>query len=262
MVAIQYMSDLHLERIKYDYGISKATPFLILDGDIGRFCDYDLLKDFLATQCDKFEKVLYVPGNHEFYSSSREGGLVAADSLVKEPSMNARLYVMNRERIDLPDSNATVLGCTLHSQIPPDYTRLTRDFEQIKGWRVAHHNAEHQRDLAWLKLSLAELSQESPKRNVVIATHYAPSFDKVCHPQHKNNAVQPCFSSHTLEQLPSWKGSGLVTHWIFGHTHWNAKFKAGKVTVASNQLCNDSHQLSWWQKRSYHPFDPEATIVV
>ncbi|KAK6409418.1 hypothetical protein LTR95_018314, partial [Oleoguttula sp. CCFEE 5521] len=45
------MSDLHLERIDYKYEIVKAAPILILAGDIGRFCDYERYRDFLAEQC-------------------------------------------------------------------------------------------------------------------------------------------------------------------------------------------------------------------
>ncbi len=44
---VQYMSDLHLERIKYDFDVDKAAPILILGGDIGRFCDLDSYTDFL-----------------------------------------------------------------------------------------------------------------------------------------------------------------------------------------------------------------------
>lgn len=71
------MSDLHIERIKYDFTITKAAPNLILAGDIGRFCDYDLFRDFPAKKCapGQFDLVLLVAGNHEFYGSSRESGL-------------------------------------------------------------------------------------------------------------------------------------------------------------------------------------------
>lgn len=41
--------------------------YLILAGDIGRLQDYDGLAQFLATQCERFERVFFVLGNHEFY---------------------------------------------------------------------------------------------------------------------------------------------------------------------------------------------------
>nr|POE58661.1 uncharacterized protein CFP56_68336 [Quercus suber] len=263
MVFIQYMSDLHLERIKYEHTITKAAPILVLAGDIGRFCDYEQYRDFLAKQCEpgRFEMVLLVAGNHEFYGSSRDAGLEAAQQLTEEPGMNGKLQFLNRSRVDLVESGVTLLGCTLHSRIAPDYTKLTNDFARIEGWSVKRHNAEHEKDLAWLKDQLLALGREEPKRRVIVVTHYAPMFDRVCHPRNENNAVSQCFSSDAFAELRQAGLLASVTHWIFGHTHWNFKLKRGNVTVLGNQLCNDSLHLTWWQKlRLYRPFDPEATI--
>ncbi|KJX92447.1 hypothetical protein TI39_contig5852g00007 [Zymoseptoria brevis] len=190
MSLIQYMSDLHLERIKYNFTVTKAAPVLILAGDIGRFCDYDLYLDFLAKQCEpgRFDIVLLIPGNHEFYGSSRDAGLAAAERLVNEPSMHGKLHLMNRGRFDLPGSDATILGCTLHSHIADGYTKLTNDFARIEKWSVKSHNAEHHTDLAWLRQSLLDLKEHEPKRQVIIVTHYAPTFKRVCHPKNENNA--------------------------------------------------------------------------
>ncbi|CZT17424.1 uncharacterized protein RCC_03258 [Ramularia collo-cygni] len=266
MPTLQYMSDLHLERIKYDFTITKVAPILILAGDIGRFCDYDLYRDFLARQCapDQFDMVLLVAGNHEFYGSSRETGLAAAEKLTKEPSMHGKLQFLNRSRIDLPGSLTTILGCTLHSHIAAGYTKLTNDFARIKEWSVKSHNVEHETDLAWLKHSLLNLKQEDPQRRAIIITHYAPLFDRVSHPKNENNAVSQCFSSNALDSI---QRAGLVpslssTHWIFGHTHWNVRLKRGNFVVLSNQLCNDDKNLTWYQKlRLFRPYNPSATIV-
>lgn len=265
MATLQYMSDLHLERIKYDFTIIKAAPILILAGDIGRFCDYDMYRDFLAKQCmpGQFDLVLLVAGNHEFYGSSRESGLAAARKLTSESVMHGKLHFLNRSRIDLEGSSTTILGCTLHSHIAPGYTKLTNDFARIQEWSVKSHNHEHELDLAWLKDSLSDLKQEDPKRRVIIVTHYAPVFTGVCHPKNENNAVSQCFSSNALVDL---RNADLLTsashvRWIYGHTHWNAKLKRGKSILLSNQLCNDDKDLTWWQrKRLFQPFNPTATI--
>lgn len=257
------MSDLHLERIQYDYTITRVSPILVLGGDIGRFCDYDKYHGFLSNQCEQFDLVLLVAGNHEFYGSSREEGLEAVERLTKEPSMRCKLRFLNRSRVDLPNSNMTILGCTLHSHISQGYTKLTNDFSRIKNWSVKAHNEEHGRDLSWLRDSLQSLGQAEFKRNVIIVTHYAPMFERVCHPHNENNAVSQCFSSHALRHVRKSGGMWSVSHWIFGHTHWNAKIKVANSTVLSNQLCNDQKGLSWWQRKTlYRPFNPQATIRV
>ena len=126
--SLQFMSGLHLERIKYDFTILKAAPILILAGDIGRFCDRDLYRAFVTKQREQFDMVLLTAGNHEFYRSSREEGLRAAQELVRDPSMHGKLHFLGRTRVDLPDSDVTILGCTLQSHIAPDCPKLTNDF--------------------------------------------------------------------------------------------------------------------------------------
>ena len=260
-VSIQYMSDVHLERINYDYTIVNAAPILILAGDIGRFCDAEKYRGFLEKQCEQFEMVLLIAGNHEFYGTSREQGLLTAQSFVEDDAMHGKLHFLNRTRIDLPDSDITILGCTLHSHIAPDYTKLTNDFERIEGWRVRHHNEEHERDLTWLQSTITDLSHDEHPRRVIVATHYAPAFEKTTHPLYVNNAVSQCFSSHALQQISALPGSDAITHWIFGHTHWNTSFKCRGITVLSNQPCGEARNLTWWQKHTLHrPFNMVATI--
>lgn len=155
---------------------------------------------------------------------------------------------LNRTRVDLED--AIILGCTLHSHIP-ERAHLTNDFAQIKGWTVAEHNAEHQRDLQWLEQALGEVAETRPGSRVVIVTHYAPAFKETNLPRFRQSPYRYCFGSNTLQQFKNWKGADQVTHWIFGHTHYNTVFACGDTVVASNQP-NDND--------CNRKFDFEATI--
>jgi hypothetical protein len=105
---------------------------VLLAGDIGRFCDVEAYERFLLEQSAKFERVFLVAGKHEFYGSSREEGLNVARRLVNEPALEGKLHFLNRTRFDIPDSDVTLLACTLQSYIAPDYTKLTNDFARIK----------------------------------------------------------------------------------------------------------------------------------
>jgi predicted phosphodiesterase len=69
---IQFASDLHIdintEKAKF---LEKEGDILCLVGDIcscGSQKGFDLLKLFLTRECRDFEKVIYVAGNHEFYT--------------------------------------------------------------------------------------------------------------------------------------------------------------------------------------------------
>lgn len=260
---IQHMSDLHLERIQYNFQITKEAPYLVLGGDIGRFCDFDKYSSFIQEQCKKFDQVLLVAGNHEFYGSSREEGLKAGHALEANPSSRGKLKFLNRTRIDLEGTDVIVLGCTLQSHIGADCKRLTNDFRRIKDWTTEQHDVEHEKDLKWLQLSLEDISRTAPDKRVLIVTHYAPSFKNTCHPAQESNDASPCFCSHTLEAFQTWIGADQVSYWVFGHTHWNSRFKVGSTVVTSNQLMNESFGLSALQKVFKHrSFDPRATIEI
>jgi len=255
------MSDLHLERVNYHYDVPCAASHLALAGDIGRFCDYDEYAGFLRTQCLKFDQVLLVAGNNEFYGSSRQEALDAANRLVQDPTLQGKLVFLNRTRVDLAGSNITVLGCTLHSHIASDCTQLNKDFKSIRNWSIEDHNKEHEQDVEWLRSSLQHIADTDPQKQVIIITHHAPSFKDTCHPMHENNAVSQCFCSNTLDAFRTWKGHEQVSNWIFGHTHWNARFMCENTIVQSNCLPNQPRNLTWWRRFSmYRPFDPRAVI--
>lgn len=163
-------------------------------------------------------------------------------------SLGDKLVFLNRTRVDLDD--VIILGCTLQSHIPAD-AHLTNDFAEIKGWTVADHHAEHQRDLQWLEQALGEIAETQPWNRVVIVIHYAPAFDEATLPKFRQSPHRCCFGSNTLQHFKAWKGASQVSHWIFGRTHCNAVFACGDTVVASNQPNDDDCNRK---------FDPEATI--
>lgn len=142
----QMMSDLHLEVGQQDsrFNIRPCAPYLILAGDIGKLQDYDSLAQFLASQCNKFERVFLVFGNHEFYGDSRAQGLGRARQLQRDPRLRQRLSIPNRTRIELSDKITTILGCTLQSFISTNCEQIVvskiQDFRRIADWTTAGHN--------------------------------------------------------------------------------------------------------------------------
>jgi len=77
------MSDLHLESdnvILPEFSI--VAPILMLAGDIGR-PDIPSLQTFLLAQCQKFEHIFYVAGNHCFYEGEYQNRLEQLQELDK-----------------------------------------------------------------------------------------------------------------------------------------------------------------------------------
>jgi len=72
---IQVVSDLHLDvnpRRNVKYNINPSAPYLALAGDIAELKNCHILFPFLMEMCNKFEKVFYVMGNHEYYTNKFE----------------------------------------------------------------------------------------------------------------------------------------------------------------------------------------------
>jgi len=68
---LQYMSDLHLEHranpVQYLIDLPVTAPTLVLAGDI---TSHNYIRSTLELCAEKWERVIYVPGNHDHYYSS------------------------------------------------------------------------------------------------------------------------------------------------------------------------------------------------
>lgn len=238
----QVMSDLHLE-VSNEYStfsIPNAAPFLILAGDIGRLADYESFLVFIRAQCRQFSRVFWVLGNHEFYGLSRNEGLRRAACLEQEPDLFGRLTVLNRTRVTLEDYGITILGCTLHSMIPPEAEEVVRgrvkDFQRIENWTIASHNSEHSLDVAWLEsqIKLIRDDKSTSEHQILVITHHAPTVQESSSPFHIGNPWGSAFATDLLGNEDK-RTLSSVQWWIFGHTHFCTEFSKASVRVISNQ---------------------------
>ncbi|KAL7622036.1 hypothetical protein AAE478_007537 [Parahypoxylon ruwenzoriense] len=240
MVAIQILSDLHLEAPKgYDiFEIPPRASYLALLGDIGFLSrDLDEYSNFLLVQLRQFKVVFLILGNHEPYHSTW--------SKVKESVANFQKNVESRREggetlgefvfldrtrfdIDVEDDKVSVLGCTLFSNVPPeshDHVSFgVNDFYHIEEWDIEKHNQAHQRDIQWLDSQLERL--KDLERKVVIFTHYSPTIDsRAADPRHSKSAIKPAFATDLRDTL-LWRND-TIKLWAFGHTHYNCDFEDG-----------------------------------
>ena len=239
------MSDLHLEvgRQYESFDIPVRGQFLILAGDIGRLADYEPYLCFLERTCSKFVRVFLVLGNHEFFGVSHEEGIRLAKQLSLEPRLSSKLTILDRHRFDIQDDHVTFLGCTLQSHIPPEAHDMVRqkvnDFRHIVNWTVDDHNAEHERDVQWLKSEIARVRAEpdGQARRIVVVTHHAPSVALTSEPKDRGSPWSSAFSTDLLGMGGDFALSALddVQWWIFGHTHFTTSLTLGQVRLVSNQ---------------------------
>jgi Calcineurin-like phosphoesterase len=249
----QILSDLHLE-VGQQYRtflISVHAPNLILAGDIGRLQDYEPLLHFLERQCANFERVFYVLGNHEFYGVSHDEGLQLADKLSQEACLQGHLHLLNRSRVDIP-TNISVIGCTLQSRISTASRSIVQsrinDFTRISNWTVDDHNAEHERDVAWLREEIRKIRDredgEKGEHKIIVITHHAPIRKGSSRPEHEENPWSDAFATELLDPHPDLTGCEEsaetnvlreVSWWVFGHTHFTTSCTRENVRLVSNQ---------------------------
>lgn len=230
---IQLASDLHLEFLGRDFpGETLIRPardadVLVLAGDISSGASaIEMFKDWPVP-------VLYVCGNHEFYSRRWEDVREA----VRRAAEGTSVKVLERDVIDF--GGVRILGCTLWT----DYLlegkdeqsgamayaqRALNDHRLIstrEGCAFAPADAlqDHELSRAWLE---KELDRPYDGRTVVI-THHAPHPSSI-HAQYSGNALNPGFVS---DLTPLVKQADL---WLHGHVHNCFDYRVGRCRVVAN----------------------------
>lgn len=219
---LQIASDLHLERpSRRRQALIPRAPYLALLGDIGNPASEDF-HSFLSTQCASFERVLFVPGNHEYWSRP----VTETVSLLERyETIFENFTLMNKTTCLIEDT--LLCGCTLWSEIrSPESKHWNSDFRHIPGWTVDTHNAAHYRDKRWLEITLKNVAIKT-----VVLTHHAPCLKCTSRPEHHGSPMGDCYAADLtyLFRPP-------VMLFAHGHTHHNHESSVEGCRVVANQL--------------------------
>lgn len=229
---IQYTSDLHLEfyderKCDTEFFRRIVTPVedalvVILAGDIG-YPESNLTREFVKWCCTQWRHVVWVFGNHEYYTSylSRhtmiEKERIALE-YTKDPQM-INLHILYNQSLELDVCpGLRIVGTTLWTDIPPCHKSLIRksmnDFRNIlvtytTHFQVAHWNSIYQENIAFLKRQL-----DQANTRVLVVTHHLPSF-KCIQETYKGSDLNCGFATNVDD---------LIVHdstvaWICGHSH-------------------------------------------
>ena len=194
-----------------------AESILILAGDISS--KPQQLLYFLAALKDQFLKVIYVPGNHEFYGH---------DILKLEKDLKFSLTAHDMDDKISYSGNGVVVdefdgvriihttlwgdgGATIQEE--GDIGNCLRDFYVVmkdgKRFTVADMRALHEVQ----KSAIAEALKQPFDGKTVVATHHLPSYS-LCHPRF-GDAINGGFASHCDNLFDE----NAPDVWIHGHTH-------------------------------------------
>jgi len=197
----EVISDTHLNISKpRDQDLLKIfslqTPNLILAGDIGD-PDEPTLQKFLDIARQKYQRVIYIPGNHEFYerepgSKKTPASVLSWFQKLDDQWSNFHFFYRRNELID----GIRILGATGWST-EPSGTEWAKTIGE-----------EGKKDIKFLEEGIA-----NSKEPILVVTHY-PSTLKVVQDNFKGKLSQFNYAQD-LERLYR----PPVHTWIFGHIH-------------------------------------------
>eukprot|EP00727_Mastigamoeba_balamuthi_P002471 m51a1_g12220 hypothetical protein (252) ;mRNA; r:33110-33865 len=232
---MQVWSDLHLEFRKCapeDLGLRPLAPVLALVGDTGILGDPDEDSDgrvqldrFLRWCSERWRRVLYVPGNHEFYDSDWDTATAELRGIAESlPNVD----VLEKRRVDL-DNGFSVLGTQLWSHVPEKsrarVEALLNDYHCVtlggRPLRVADTNGWHREAVTWLEQEIERCATEG--RRAVVLTHHSPM------PPKRGAGCAWATDLRAMMRAP-------VVAWFWGHTHKSQACTVGDVLSLSNQL--------------------------
>ena len=245
---IKVVSDLHLEFSDIDIKNSdeNGVDVLILSGDIFVIEKLKLensekgqrFRDFLQRCSSQFPYVLYVAGNHEFYSGGDfHGGIDVLRDYCATHFDNVHFLECDTKVID----DVTFIGgtlwtdmnkgdpLTLHAakDLMNDYRAIRNDRKGFTALKPADTVERHRETLAYFRHVLSE----NRDRKCVVVAHHSPSFLS-CHPQYAderlmNGAYHSDLSEFILDHPQ-------VKLWTHGHTHHMFDYTIGDTRVVCN----------------------------
>lgn len=218
---VQLISDLHFEFMKdrgesFVEGLPVVGDVLVIAGDLipARLG----LEKALGLFCNKFNKVLYIQGNHEFYGTPKS----ISDVEIREARAKYNnLHVLDEDVVDI--GGQRFLGTTLwfrRTNVSEDMKVFWSDFNHCPDlWQWVY--SKNQKALRFLEKEMQE--------GDVIISHHLPSLACV----HERYAKEDsnCYFVCEMDDLIQERNPA---YWLFGHTHESMNVTIGKSKLISN----------------------------
>jgi len=241
-IAFQIYSDLHLEIWNKMPEIVVKSKYLILAGDICQI-SHQLFYNFLDYCSLKWEKIFYVPGNHEYYSKKKNMKELEFQYKYHIEERYKNIYYLNDTFVKL-NENTNIYG-TVFWTIPQfvstnEAKLLINDYNNILYYNetkrhVMNLDITHINNLAKTSFDKLRDYLKSNDTKTIIITHFPPITTNTSNKKYMNQLTMNSYfswSDNTLDKLDLTN----VSAWISGHTHWSYDFIKNNVRLISNQL--------------------------
>jgi predicted MPP superfamily phosphohydrolase len=255
---IKLVSDLHLEFADIDIKNDQECDVLILSGYIlvayklDKNSEYgERFRNFLSRVSSQFPHVVYVAGNHEFYSNGQ--WVQCIEDLRTACSQYSNMYFLERDTKTIDD--VVFVGGTLWTDMNKgDPLTLQHVKNSMNDYRTIRNDANgyttlkpndtvirHRQTLEYIKFVLSE---NVTKRCVVVG-HHSPSFASA-HDMYKadflmNGAYHSELSEFILDHPQ-------IKLWTHGHTHHPFDYCIGATRVVCNPRGYDGYEDTGWNE--------------
>jgi predicted phosphodiesterase len=238
---IQVLSDLHLEFGHMHFSKAEGADVLVLAGDIGTMKTASYL-GFVEDWAEKFQHVIYVAGNHEFYKTDID---ISISRLREWSKVIENMHFLENDYVIIDD--VAFFGATLWSDFRVDpmasftANNSMNDFRRISkngyanAFRAEDAQEKHDASVAWLKTALQKIQAE----NKVVVTHHAPTFRGIL-PEYQNSMLNCAFATD-LEWMMDLYAPDV---WIHGHMHNSVDLTLWHTRVICNPRGYVGHELN------------------
>jgi len=212
---LQFLSDLHIDHHPVPVTIIPHAPYLALIGDIAEVGS-GLLPNFLGSLRGKFQRVFYVPGNHEYYRNELE----PTHKVLEDICEKAGVELLQKKTVEV--EGVLVSGCTLWSH-PTEEGFHKRNADWILNFGRERMIEEHLDHLAFLKRAI---TGEKPH---VVLTHYAPLMEM--NGEWLGDVNNSMFATDLSDMFRP-----PVRYWCCGHVHQNLTVVQNGIPCRTNCL--------------------------
>jgi predicted phosphohydrolase len=252
MIKIQFISDIHIEfrGIKYKNLFKISGDVLCMAGDIcacGNAEDFINFIGFLKYICPKYQHVIHVPGNHEYYTAGvkkinkTHSMQHINDSLKKLENIIPNYHFLNNRMISLVINKKKYYFCgtTLWSNVNPnDYDEVEKrmnDYnyiyyinksDNLKKFDIKEMTRLYKKNIAYIKRIIENIKNSKDK--FILITHHKPVSDTL--PSDRDILTQAYESDLTNIITKPFKIA------IHGHTHKHYNKVINGIKYVSNPL--------------------------
>lgn len=240
------MSDLHGEFLNRDTYREELSNYIakqrceasveintvVLAGDVAP-AFHPRLPEILREIKSHFSRVIYIPGNHEYYQTGGERKDVNSQWENLQRVCREEGVTLLDRGVEQLNSETVLMGCTMwfkHDPVEQGKCKINDRFEicESGGTKPFLPEMRFQKDVQWMEETMMEMVEGGKK--VIIVTHHLPLGKDIFNYLNRPPISYP----YTFQE-----SSGFTTDmsdfirnhrkniqaWCFGHTHTKLHFK-------------------------------------